>query len=498
MSEHLTPEVPVVRAVRATPVLRGPPTGDTRTWAYWRSDSLHSTSGTRSTPGGRATSSSAPSAAPTRRPSSRTATGCASCTTTDFDPTCGNKVLGPIDDLREDPDTPVGVVPLFDTAYNRDLLPGLRAGVYGSSMRMRVVEETWNDEPDPSDYNPKGLPERTISRVKVMEFGPVTFPANPDATAGMRSLTDTFYDRLKQRDTSAYDDAVRAAGRTPDLAGRPSTRRAGGGDHDAEPSSGTAPAMSPDDPRTRDRVLRALGASVADKPTRTPTILGYSKSGAPIWLVQGGDGRDDDKPTRSYTLDDLDGRRPEEIRDIIDHTKAQIKELHQGEDGELRSSTTRAERPQGAPRCPRARRGHVRGAPEDPGVLPHAEGDRVLAARRQARRPVRRRPPADLREARDRALRRWTTVRDCAPGRRPEGPHRAADPPGLRHRPPRPGHRERGVPGRVAEARHPPTRSSRGGAPGGQCLGGIPGDVGGNHHQRVDSVSRCSSTPRSS
>jgi HK97 family phage major capsid protein len=76
---------------------------------------------------------------------------------------------------------------------------------------------------------------------------------------------------------------------------------------------------------------------VADKPTRTPTILGYSKSGAPIWLVQGGDGRDDDKPTRSYTLDDLDGRRPEEIRDIIDHTKAQIKELHQGEDGKLRS-----------------------------------------------------------------------------------------------------------------------------------------------------------------
>jgi HK97 family phage prohead protease len=259
MSEHLTPEVPVVRAVRATPVLRAAD-GDTEdlgvleirfspfdVWyevhSWWEGDFLE-----------------------------RTQRGAYAQTIVEdrdrmrvlydhgFDPTCGNKVLGPIDDLREDPDTPVGVVPLFDTAYNRDLLPGLRAGVYGSSMRMRVVEETWNDEPDPSDYNPKGLPERTISRVKVMEFGPVTFPANPDATAGMRSLTDTFYDRLKQRDTSAYDDALRAAGRTPDLAGRPSTRRAGGGDHDAEPSSGTAPAMSPDDPRTRDRVLRALGA----------------------------------------------------------------------------------------------------------------------------------------------------------------------------------------------------------------------------------------------
>jgi len=148
-----------------------------------------------------------------------------------FDPQIGNKVLGPISDLRVDPDSPIGEVPLFDTTYNRDLLPGLQAGVYGSSFRMRVLEDSWNDEPEPSDHNPKGIPERTILRTKTMEFGPVTFPANPDATATMRSITDHFYDQLRQRDTSAFEAAVRAAGRSiPDLIGQPGTRSSGGDD----------------------------------------------------------------------------------------------------------------------------------------------------------------------------------------------------------------------------------------------------------------------------
>jgi len=176
----------------------------------------------------------------------------------------GNKVLGPIDDLREDPDSPVGEVPLFDTTYNRDLLPGLDAGVYGSSMRMRVIGESWDDEPAPSDDNPKGLPERTITRVKVLEFGPVTFPANPDATAelarcAVRSLTDHFYDHLSQRDTSAFEAAVRCARRSiPDFTGRPGARSAGGGDCGTGPGNGAGPDPSLD-PSTRDRVLRALG-----------------------------------------------------------------------------------------------------------------------------------------------------------------------------------------------------------------------------------------------
>lgn len=131
-----------------------------------------------------------------------------------YDPQIGNKVLGPIASLEEDKRGPAYEVPLYDTTYNRDLLPGLKGGQYGASFRFRVLEETWNDEPKPSRDNPKGLPERTITKAKVMEFGPVTFGANPDATAGVRSLTDQFYDRLQQRDSTAYAEAARAAGRT--------------------------------------------------------------------------------------------------------------------------------------------------------------------------------------------------------------------------------------------------------------------------------------------
>lgn len=135
-----------------------------------------------------------------------------------YDPQIGNKVLGAIESLAEEQDSPVGVVPLFDTSYNRDLVPGLEAGVYGSSFRFRVIKEEWNDEPGRSDYNPDGIPERTITEVRLYEFGPVTWPANPDSTAGLRSLTDSYYERLRSRDPKRVDDLVARAQqlRTPD------------------------------------------------------------------------------------------------------------------------------------------------------------------------------------------------------------------------------------------------------------------------------------------
>lgn len=114
----------------------------------------------------------------------------------------GEKLLGPVESLSEEGDSPVGIVPLFDTSYNRDLLPGLRAGAYGSSFMFRVMREEWNDEPGRSEHNPEGLPERTITEVRLFEFGPVTWPANPEATAGMRCLsgTDQYYEQLRSRD----------------------------------------------------------------------------------------------------------------------------------------------------------------------------------------------------------------------------------------------------------------------------------------------------------
>lgn len=159
-----------------------------------------------------------------------------------MDAQIGNKVLGPIASLAERSDGPHYEVPLFDTSYNRDLLPGLKAGVYGASMRMRVTGDTWDDEPPRSDANPDGLPERTITRMRVPEFGPVTFPANQGASAGIRSGTDEFYHRLQAADAPAFEDAVRAAGLSlEDFTGRDGARSAPGGgeqEDDVQPGNG--------------------------------------------------------------------------------------------------------------------------------------------------------------------------------------------------------------------------------------------------------------------
>jgi phage head maturation protease len=103
-------------------------------------------------------------------------------------------------------------VPLADTSYNRDLAPLIRAGAYGSSFMFESIREDWNNEPEQSDHNPEGLPERTISEARVFEGGPVTWPASPTASAGMRSLagTDQFVELLHSRDAGRYDTLVRS------------------------------------------------------------------------------------------------------------------------------------------------------------------------------------------------------------------------------------------------------------------------------------------------
>lgn len=114
---------------------------------------------------------------------------------------------------------------LFDTSYNRDLLPGLRSQAYGSSFMFEVVREEWNNEPESSDHNPEGLPERTVREVRTFEAGPVTWPASPTASAGMRSIsgTDAWMERLAARTGGRHKTLVdsyaafRAMYRTPDF-----------------------------------------------------------------------------------------------------------------------------------------------------------------------------------------------------------------------------------------------------------------------------------------
>ena len=113
------------------------------------------------------------------------------------DPSIGNKPLGAPDVLRTDKG--IGAYyesELFDTGYVNELIPALRAGQLGASFRFRVTGEEWVEPKKASESNPLMLPERTITDVDLYEFGPVTFPAYEDATAGVRSGSDGFINHL--------------------------------------------------------------------------------------------------------------------------------------------------------------------------------------------------------------------------------------------------------------------------------------------------------------
>lgn len=130
----------------------------------------------------------------------------------------GDRPLGTIKELREDGDKGAFYeVDLFDTSYNADLIPGLRAGVYGASFRFRSTREEFEETPDPTDWNPDRLPLRTIKEAQVSEFGPVTWPAYEDATAAVRSISDDLVLRAIERDPERFarwvgsqDDLMRA------------------------------------------------------------------------------------------------------------------------------------------------------------------------------------------------------------------------------------------------------------------------------------------------
>ncbi len=108
-----------------------------------------------------------------------------------MDPQVGDKPLAPIEELDQDKVGGRYAGTLLDTIYVRELIPGLEAGLYGSSFRFRVMKEELVQAPKPSDSNPRGLPERTIQEAQVFELGPVVFPQYPEADSGLRSTADS-------------------------------------------------------------------------------------------------------------------------------------------------------------------------------------------------------------------------------------------------------------------------------------------------------------------
>jgi HK97 family phage prohead protease len=129
------------------------------------------------------------------------------------DPSLGMQPLGSINSLREDSKGAKYEVNVF-RGVPELVMEGLRANQYGASFKFRVTREDIRSDVKPTRDNPKGLDERTIQEAQVFEFGPVTFPAYGEATAGLRSLTDDF---LLQEMASVDPELVRMAAGGADL-----------------------------------------------------------------------------------------------------------------------------------------------------------------------------------------------------------------------------------------------------------------------------------------
>ena len=176
----------------------------------------------------------------------------------------GMQTLGPILDLDQDDTGARYEVGLIPTSYNKDLLPGLRHGLYGASFRFQVLRENVTDRPTRSEFNPKGIEERTITEVKVREFGPVTFGQYGEATAGVRSLNEDLLDMdmvLRSMDARRVRLLIRAS-EDESLNVETSVREEGPGRTTPPPEEGrTAP--SPSAPRFNLKRTRTLPSGAA-------------------------------------------------------------------------------------------------------------------------------------------------------------------------------------------------------------------------------------------
>ena len=89
-----------------------------------------------------------------------------------------------------------------------------------------------------------------------MEFGPVTFPANPESTSAMRSTTDEFYERLRSRDPVRVDEVARSRPQlhpaTRDAAPEGTSQASGAAPHDPPaPAVGHPGGLTPAQRRER-------------------------------------------------------------------------------------------------------------------------------------------------------------------------------------------------------------------------------------------------------
>jgi HK97 family phage prohead protease len=97
-------------------------------------------------------------------------------------PLLGSMPLGTITKLREDDHGLYVEARLSDNWLIQPVRDAIASGaIDGMSFRFQVIKESWNDS--------SAVPVRTLEEVKLMELGPVVFPAYESTTVGVRSAS---------------------------------------------------------------------------------------------------------------------------------------------------------------------------------------------------------------------------------------------------------------------------------------------------------------------
>jgi phage head maturation protease len=130
-----------------------------------------------------------------------------------LDSVLGRQAIAEIEEMRDEADGAYFRARLLD-GLPPLLVSGLRRGLYGSSVRFKPVLWERNRSPKPSESNPTGMEERTVTEGFLRELSVVTFAQYAGATAHVRSLTDEFAARQLLGDPERFLEVLRSTSTT--------------------------------------------------------------------------------------------------------------------------------------------------------------------------------------------------------------------------------------------------------------------------------------------